>query len=230
MPERECNKCGITRDSTEYYAREGTCKKCRKVQKKKLYHGKTSDDDDADNLIQLRHDLDELRDNMESKDASIKKLENTLQEIFGKVDVLYERNATLENSQHETNAQLSLLHEENVSLNAKIVISDAEIAKLRSDVDMSCNRMDLMHENILRNVSVSEELQGIAVKMGKDIKKMQTSAIGLSGRMGYHSEMVHEMGDAYYQFIMGNATKYDVRNRLVAKGHVVYQKRDYGVD
>jgi chromosome segregation ATPase len=223
MPERECNKCGITKDSTEYYAREGTCKKCRKIQKKKLYHGKTSDDDDADNLIQLRQDLDKLRDNMESKDANIKKLENTLQEICGKVDVL-------ENCQLETNAQLSLLCEENVSLNAKIVVSDAEIAKLRSDVDRGCNRMDLMDENISHTVAVSEELHGMAVEMGKDIKKIQTSAIGLSGKMGYHSEMVHEMGDAYYQFIMGNATKYEVRNRLVAKGYVMYQKRDDDVD
>ena len=62
------------------------------------------------------------------------------------------------------------------------------------------------------------------------IEKIQTAAIRLSGRMGYHSEKLYEVSSAYYQFIMGTATKYDVHKRLVAKGYVVYKKGDDGVD
>ena len=62
------------------------------------------------------------------------------------------------------------------------------------------------------------------------MKKIQMAAIGLSRGVGYHSDKLNKVSSAYYQFIMGTATKYDVHKRLVAKGYVVYKKGDDGVD
>jgi chromosome segregation ATPase len=112
---------------------------------------------------------------------------------------------------------------ENEILHGKVMTLEVENGKLQTSMETMQNHMDSMDKNIQRNVHASEELR-------KDMKRVQSSAIGLSGKLGYHSKMVFEMGDTYYQFIMGNVTKYEVRERLVSKGYVVYENRDEDVD
>jgi chromosome segregation ATPase len=233
MERKTCNICGKNKKVSKFYKHRGQCKRCYLDKKKQPVDDEIDDDDDiAESLdvkpvptevrqlhdeitqlhqenVQVKDTIAKMQENMTHMDNAMSyyqqitaKLENTLQELG-------EENTKSEKLSQEINARLSVLCDEN--------------AKLRSDVDMCHDRMDLMDESILRNVSVSDD-------MGKDIKKIQTTAIGLSGKMGYHREMVYEMGDAYYQFIMGNVTKYEVRERLVAKGLVVYKKRDDDVD
>jgi len=223
MAKRECNKCGIKKSASEYYSREGTCKECRKERMKRLYHGDTTDDkDDAEDDA----DLDDAR----NKDIAMAQLEKSLGELGTKIGILCEENTKLATLSGEINARLSVLCEENTILNAKMAMLEAENTKLQNDVETNGSRMASMDENISKSISVLEDLHGIVGKMGKDMNKLRTSAIGLSGRMSYHSDLVYEMGDAYYQFIMGNATKYDVKKRLLAKGYVAYKKLDDDVD
>jgi histidine ammonia-lyase len=103
-------------------------------------------------------------------------------------------------------------------------------AEMETNAEITRRRLDAMDEAIQRNLSMSEQLQGITVGMGKDMKNIQKAAIGLSGRMDYHSDKLYESSNAYYRFIVGTASKYDVHKRLVAKRYVTYKKGDDGVD
>jgi len=73
-------------------------------------------------------------------------------------------------------------------------------------------------ENIHRNVSISEDLYGIIHKIGEDVKETNTMAIGLSGKLGYYHKMTVKICDAYYQYIMGNMTRDNVKTRLSKEG------------
>ena len=95
----------------------------------------------------------------------------------------------------------------------------AELEMVNAKIEL---RVDSLDENIQRNTSASEKLRGTVDKMGSDMKKLQTSAVGLSGQMGYHREKLHEL----VQFIMGTATKYEVRKRFLAKGYVTHDQEN----
>ena len=59
----------------------------------------------------------------------------------------------------------------------------AELEMVNAKIE---HRVDSLDENIQRNTSASEKLRGTVDKMARDMKKLQTSAVGLSGQMGYH--------------------------------------------
>ena len=73
MVSRECNKCKISKPTTEYYSREGTCKSCRKLRMKNLYHGVHDDaasdldiisslsDESQDENMQLHHEMEQMK-------------------------------------------------------------------------------------------------------------------------------------------------------------------------
>jgi hypothetical protein len=242
MVSRECNKCKISKPITEYYSREGTCKLCRKQRMKNLYHGMPDlADDDAGNVVsglgissppsdgaydenmQLRHEMELMK-------TVIEGLHNDITAKDVAMSHYQQITAKMENMLQEMHDKIAELSGEVTGLHSKVAELEAVNAKLETNAEMTRRHVDLVDENLQRNVAVSEQLHGIMDNMGKDTRKIKTAVIGLSGKMGYHSRLVYEMGDAYYQFIMGNANKYDVKLRLAAKGYVVYEKRDNGVD
>jgi predicted nucleic acid-binding Zn-ribbon protein len=161
-------------------------------------------------MDQMKTDIKGLQKDIANRDATISyyqqiiaKTENTLQEMHDKI----------------------------AKLSGNMTALCDKFARLEMvNAEMTRCRLDTVDEAIQRNISMSEQLWGIVVRMGRDMKKIQKAAIGLGGRMDYHSDNLYESSSAYYQFIMGTASKYDVHKRLVAKGYVTYKRGDDGVD
>jgi hypothetical protein len=234
MVSRECNKCKISKPTTEYYSREGTCKSCRKQRMKNLYHGMHDPVDDTISDLDINLSPSDTgsseQQEMEQMKTDIKALQKDIADRDATISYYQQITAKTEITLQEMHDKIAKLSGDVSTLCDKVAGLETVNAKTETNAEITRRRLDSVDESIQRNISVSEQLRGIVAGMGKDMKNIQKAAIGLSGRMDYHSDKLYESSSAYYRFIMGTASKYDVHKRLVAKGYVTYKKGDDGVD
>lgn len=158
-----------------------------------------------------QHSMDCINENM-LRNVS------TLHEKVGKLDMeIIELHSIVETNQHRMDCMddnilrnMSILHE-------KVGKLEIDNTKLHSIAETNQYRMDSMDENILQNVSLSEDL---CIKT-RELDVLVKGIHRLQNKIG---KMLLEVGNTYYQFIMGNSTKYDVRKRLNDVGYLETRK------
>jgi chromosome segregation ATPase len=228
MVKRKCNRCKVAKSKDEYYNREGTCKECRRERKKELYHGKISDNEDEENLDNTS-ELDDIVQNLEIK------LRCEMNEIVAELrkdainrditmNYYQQTTANLENTTQKMHETIGLISDENTKLHEKVRKLEMENAKLHSTVETNQHRMDSMEEDILRNVSVSEDLRVKTRELDELVKDIHILQDKVSNKVSRHRKMQLELGNVYFQYIMGNATKYDIKKRLNDAGYLETRK------
>jgi len=141
--------------------------------------------------------------------------------------------------------KIGLISDENTRLHDKIGELETENMKLRTNIEMTQYRMDSMDENVSNNVSVSVDLwdktrdlnelvdetrtsQNEIIDKTRElyelVEETRTSQDKINDKVNSHRKMQLELGDAYYQFIMGNTTKHGVKRRLSDAGYLETKK------
>jgi chromosome segregation ATPase len=222
MEYKICTICGKTKKITRYYTNRNQCKRCYIAKRK--YTTLEEDDGDDDNIqdvnnimqnldissplhaenVELRQDLGELRKEIQSMNMAM----SYYQQITAK----------LENTMQEVDEKTGLISAENTKLQDKVGSLEIENTKLRSNVEMSQHHMDSMDENILRIVSMSEDL----CNKTRDLEEFMGV---INGKVDNYRKMQLELGNAYYQFIMGNLTNHGVKKRLNNAGYLQPEKQ-----
>lgn len=252
MAKRKCNRCNVAKSKDEYYNREGTCKECRKQRKKELYHGKISDNEYEESLdstmeldivqnleIKLRCEMNEIVAALRKDTAN---LENAIQKMHEKIGLISEENMILHKKVGKLEIENAKLHsivetnqhgmdcmDENILRNVsllheKVGILEIENTKIHSIIETKQLCMDSMKDNILRNVSMSEDLCVKTRELDELVKETHTLQDKIGNKLNRTCKMLLEVGDTYYQFIVGNSTKYDVRKRLHDVGYLETKK------
>lgn len=167
------------------------------------------------------------------------KLEESLYNTNAFVDA-HEQNTVLGESLLEMNKRFETVCD-NTGLQTKIGVLEADNRKLSSTVEMMQFRMDSMDENVMRNITVTGDMGDSIRETDKkvshnttalivlreetrylrvDVDETRESASKISKRVERNHDVMIEIADIYYQFIIGNTNAHDVKKKLKNKGYI----------
>jgi len=200
MPEMErktCNICGKNKKISKFYKHRAQCKRCYLDKKKQNVTENVEEN-------MLRHDMDlinstvmQLQEDIKHRDVAM----NYHQQITAKMENAVQNLTIKLDGESDKNSALS---RENDTLRTNVAMLQEKISALEL-------------ENSVLQTKVKET--------DKSLEKIQKTATNLGSKVVSHREMQLELGDVYYKFIMGIATKYEVQRRLSEKGYLDGKKK-----
>ena len=242
MP-KKCIHCHETKSSSEFHERETACKDCKKnaktarrlqlredvrqltervglmnVKQKKSQHISDDMQNQITDLVctveqvefrkvaKLQKDIADMNATMKLHQQIIAKTGNTMNEMVDKIGAIFAENTELRN-------KVRSLETQNRRMYNKIVKLEMD-KNLRSIVEMGSCHTDDVDEIIQRNVSVLETLYNKTLVMEMLAGDTRNLVDAINDKVDSHHEMQLEIGDAYYKYIVGNGTRYDVKRRL----------------
>jgi predicted nucleic acid-binding Zn-ribbon protein len=200
----ECTICAVEKKEKYFYKGRRQCIPCYKERnrvkptesRKTIVEPQLEEHDAA-----VQSQIDELEKKL--ADMSIK--QEDVKHMNVAMNYYQQITAKMENSLQEIQDKVDKICEDVLPKVDDLV---KENKQLRDKISIMHYRMDTVDENIRRCVSVTEGLFDI-----KDSHEV-------GERMRNQREMLLEVADAYYQFVMGYADKYDVERRFSARGYL----------
>jgi predicted nuclease with TOPRIM domain len=197
----ECTICAVEKKEKYFYKGRRQCIPCYKERNKsrKITHKQLEEHDAI-----VRDQIDEL----EKKLADMSIRQEDVKHMNVAMNYYQQITAKMENSLQDIQDKVDKICEDVLPKMDDLV---EENKQLRDRINIMHYRMDTFDENIRRCVSVTEGL------FDKDSHE-------IGERMRNQREMSLEVADAYYQYVMGYADKYDVERRFSARGYL--RKKD----
>lgn len=199
----ECTICAVEKKEKYFYKGRRQCIPCYKERNRSRKTTAEPQLEEHDAAVQSQ--IDELEKKL--ADMSIK--QEDIKHMNVAMNYYQQITAKMENFLQEIQDKVDKICEDVLPKVDDLV---EENKKLRDKISIMHYRMDTVDENIRRCVSVTEGLFDI-----KDSHEV-------GERMRNQREMLLEVADAYYQFVMGYADKYDVERRFSARGYLRKKK------
>jgi hypothetical protein len=196
----ECTICAVEKKEKYFYKGRRQCIPCYKERNKsRKITPKQLEEHDA--IVQGQ--IDEL----EKKIVDMSIRQEDVKHMNVAMNYYQQITAKMENSLQDIQDKVDKICEDVLPKMDDLV---EENKRLRDKISIMYYRMDTFDENIRRCVSVTE---GLFKKDSHEIGE----------RMCNQRELL-EVADAYYQYVMGYADKYDVERRFSARGYL--RKKD----
>jgi chromosome segregation ATPase len=198
----ECTICSVEKKEKYFYKGRRQCIPCYKERNKSRKATPKFQLEKPDIIVQSQ--IDELEKKLQ--DMTIKQEE--IKHMNVAMNYYQQITAKMENSLQDIQDKVGKLCGECEDILPKVHDLVNENKQLRDKISIMHYRMDTFDENIRRCVSVTEGL----------FDDKDSHEIG--ERMRNQREMLLEVADAYYQYVMGYADKYDVERRFSARGYL----------
>lgn len=220
----ECRICHKEKKEKYFYEGRRQCIPCYQERNKPGRKLAQAADDQVLQLettnVSMQSQIDELEKKLQNMTVEHEETKhtNTAMNYFQQIT------ARIENSMQEIQDKLAEMREEYEELLPKVDVLVKENKELKTRLDMIQYRMDSIDEKVDQGVSVTETMYSGVCRMEDDIKIVQTTSDGFGEKIRKYREMLLEIGDTYFQFVMGRSDRDEVERRFTAKGYLVEEK------